>query len=104
MRLNGWQRIGVVLSVVWAIGAFFAVRQQQVEAADRVFRIRHDACAMEATAEMTQRCHDAFSLQDAMHATAYWPDVAFMSLAPVAAGWLVAWLVLRVVRWIRAGF
>ncbi len=33
-RLNGWQRIGIVLSVVWAIFAWLYTRHTDVEVAN----------------------------------------------------------------------
>ncbi|SRR5713101_3147421 len=34
MRLTGWQRVGILLSVVWALGAGIYMRNADVERAD----------------------------------------------------------------------
>jgi hypothetical protein len=104
MRLNGWQRIGIVASVVWAIGAAFMVRSEQSDRAIELYSSRHYLCSSEAAPERAQQCRDGVLLEEVMDMTANWPDVAFVAFAPVAAAWLMAWLSLRVFRWIRAGF
>ena len=103
MRVNGWQRIGVVLSVLWAIGAAIYVRSAQVKNADSLFQMEFSACLNERIATI-KACSDKVSLQNAMDATAYWPDVAFFAFAPVIAGWLMAFITLKIFRWVKVGF
>jgi hypothetical protein len=62
MRLNGWQRIGIVASVVWAISAPIyldhAAQQDALETFDRV----HRAC-LDANTDFDrcrQRARDAY--------------------------------------------
>lgn len=40
MRVNGWQRVGIVLSVLWAIGAAIFVRNAQVQNADSLYKMQ----------------------------------------------------------------
>ena len=102
MRLNGWQRIGLVLSVLWAFGAAIHERNKQVNAANELFQSQYRICLEQANA--VKNCHDNVSLQAAMDATAYWPDVAFYAFGPVIAGWLVVLITLKTFRWVSAGF
>ncbi len=101
MRLNGWQRIGLVLSVLWALGAAIHERNKQVDAAHELFQSQYRMCLEQADA--AKNC-DNVSLQVAMDATAYWPDVAFYAFGPVMAGWLVVLITLRTFRWVSVGF
>lgn len=103
MRINGWQRVGVVLSILWAIGAAIYVRSAQVQHADSLFQMKFSACLNEQSANV-EACSNKVSLQNAMDVTAYWPDVAFFAFAPVIAGWLVACIALRIFRWVKVGF
>ena len=43
-RLNGWQRIGIVLSVVWALGAWLFVRDLDVEHAQAIKDVAYKTC------------------------------------------------------------
>jgi hypothetical protein len=44
MRLGGWQRIGIVLSVIWALGAVWHVRSQEVQVAQNLLTLDHRIC------------------------------------------------------------
>ena len=44
MRLNGWQRIGIVASVVWAIGAPIYLDHAAQQDALETFTVVHRAC------------------------------------------------------------
>jgi hypothetical protein len=43
-RLNGWQRIGIVLSVVWAVGASIYVRDAAEDRAEEFARSDYQIC------------------------------------------------------------
>ena len=103
MRVNGWQRVGVVLSVLWAIGAAIYIRSAQVQNANSLFQMKFSACLNEKSATI-EACSNKVSLQNAMNVTTYWPDVAFFAFSPVIAGWLVAYIALKTFRWVNVGF
>jgi hypothetical protein len=103
MRLNGLQRIGVVLSILWAIGAAIYIRSAQVKNANLLFQLEFRACLNERNTS-NEICSNRISLQNAMDATAYWPDVAFFAFGPVIIGWLVALITLKTIRWVKTGF
>jgi hypothetical protein len=44
MRLNGWQRIGIVASVVWAIGAPIYIDSAAEQTASAAFSRYYEAC------------------------------------------------------------
>ena len=103
MHVNGWQRVGVVLSVLWAIGAAIYIRSAQVQSADSLFKMEFSTCLNEQGSTI-EACSNTVSLQHAMDITADWPDVAFFAFAPVIAGWLVAYIALKTFRWVKTGF
>lgn len=100
-RLNGWQRIGIIASVLWAIGGFFAM---QVEVSDRAARFAEG---------MTAGC---YQVKSAAQCSADWSehfqavqrpgqlDVVLFALVPIPLGWGIAYLCLWLARWVRRGF
>ena len=55
MRLNGWQRIGVVISVLWAVAAFVVVRKTQVNSAGRSYYFLMQVC-LDGPSSGQQQC------------------------------------------------
>lgn len=102
MRLNGWQRIGVILSVLWVVGAAITYRNEQIDNAADLFQYRYKLC-LEASVPLN-KCLNSVSLQDAMDETAIWSDVAFFAFGPVIAGWLLVLSAVKVYRWVSDGF
>jgi hypothetical protein len=52
-RLNGWQRIGIVFAVVWALFAWFYVRWVNMETYDRVYETAYNFCSISNDAKQT---------------------------------------------------
>jgi hypothetical protein len=104
MRLNGWQRIGIVASVVWAIGGPIYVQNAADNEALATFLRVHRAC-LDANNDF-DRCRER--AKDAYDSVPRYPllsaNGAFVALVPVALGWLLAYVLVYLVRWIRAGF
>jgi hypothetical protein len=102
MKLSGWQRIGIVLSALWAIGASWVVRSDQVKVAHQLFESRANTCASKTGAFV--QCLEAESWQSALDDTANWVDVAFVAIGPVVVVWLLVFLSARIIKWIAVGF
>ena len=120
--LTRWQRLGVVLSVLWAIGAFIYTRHVDVERAigpDSLPRVSYRICeGMNADTEADvkrlglpartgrQDCTKFVTQEELTKSLRVWAPMSnavFMALAPIPLGWLAVWLVVRVARWIHAG-
>jgi hypothetical protein len=105
MRLNGWQRIGIVASVVWAIGAPIYKDNEAQMAADERFSRSYNSCRdvpsndPEQCFQRASRAYDSVPRYHFMSANG-----AFVALAPIPLGWLLAYALVYLVRWIRAGF
>jgi len=102
MRLNGWHRIGLVLSALWVLGAAIHVRNKQENAAHDLFQSQYRMCLEQESP--VKNCSDTVSLQAAMDATVYWSDVAFYAFGPAIAGWFIALITIRTFRWVSDGF
>ena len=107
MRLNGWQRIGIIASVVWAIGAPIYLDHAAEQKAWEWFRASYEICRSNpgndgnTCSEMASRAYDNVSRYRFFADTG---NVAFVSLVPIVLGWLLAYALVYLVGWIRAGF
>ena len=107
MRLNGWQRLGVVLSIVWALGAGINTRNADVQTADDFASFAYKVCS-----EGKAIAHDADlsscdqerekNLETWMTGSA--GNVAIAAFAPIPFGWLGAFILLYISRAQIAGF
>jgi hypothetical protein len=124
VKLGGWQRIGVILSVLWFIG--FGVfmfehefsghsdfrmwqlgncvkiaewRRESLQPSDasRDAQIERDLkdCSDRASAFFTKQVGDLWSN--------LW-ILLLIDLASIALAWLLVWIVVSLVRWVSRGF
>ena len=93
-RLNRWQRIGIVLSSLWAIvGTIWA---QRVLFPTNLYSKCVDAGVTDAA--FCKRIYDAHIA----NAEKYQLGVTLIyAVAPVAIAWLLVYIVVWTVRWIR---
>jgi hypothetical protein len=105
MRLNGWQRIGIVASVIWAIGApIYLDNEAQSDAEKRYSRV-YGSCRDVPSNEpelCAQRAGAAYGSVPRYHFTS--ANGTFVALAPIPVGWLLTYALVYLIRWIRAGF
>ena len=94
-RFNGWQRIGIILSVLWVlVGAWLA--QQAVYAP---VRAGHSKCISLGVAPNI--CKTGMDAGIARKKKEELPGaIAVFALAPIALVWLIIWIA----RWARRGF
>jgi hypothetical protein len=103
VRVNGWQRIGIVASVIWAVGAYF-VAIGQPDLATSLHRSCLAATPEANHAEWVARCYTEFkerlpgAMQDRQEAA------LLFALMPIPIGWLLVYTVIWVGRWIHRGF
>ena len=106
MRLNSWQRLGIVLSVVWAVGGGWYARSVHIETAQKVMDLNYQACA-----ELKSQKND-FNFGPCMeNATKSYQiqmqgslgDEALLGLAPIPFAWLLVYALIGGGRWIRRG-
>lgn len=95
-RLNGWQRVGIVLSVVWVIvGGTWGWRHAN-DQTDANFRV---CIAAIQTASDLQSCRETRFRALATKGN----SAAFVALAPILVVWLLVYALVALVRWIRRG-
>ena len=101
--LNGWQRVGIVLSALWAVGVLIFAWQIETTAASK----HNDAfyhCLFAPQSDVDQSKCEA---QQQVLENARWRDLRgwlLRALAPIPLAWLLVYLVVWVVCWVRGGF
>ena len=102
MRLSGWQRLLVVLSVVW-FGVFFGLALVDRIAALNAVDAEFHSC--ERVISKLERSNWRVCLdyrRDARRAAnAEWLPVFLIAIVPIPIFWLLGWIVFRFSRWVR---
>jgi hypothetical protein len=105
VRLNGWQRIGIVLSVLWIIVAGLWANYQSIQQRTQTLEFLFQTCvAFHNFNYNDPDCLRDFNAQYLGAIKGQWVDTAIVALVPIPIAWLLAWIVFVVVRWIRRGF
>jgi len=105
-NLNMWQRLGVVISVLWFLGAGLWQRNADVDRAGNAMGLVYRLCT-EASAAKGEYNFDACSARSQSVFMDYlvgsWGNVAIAAIGPIIVGWILAYIVLATVRWVLAG-
>ena len=112
MRLNGWMRIGVVLSVLWMVGGFAYLfidyTRMKREYSDAMYNWRSECIGENAKLRMNNQPERTCVTQEEIVATFKYdvPWLAFVVIPFVLL--ILAWTVIGItyvsVRWVRKGF
>jgi hypothetical protein len=114
-RLSGWQRVGIMLSVVWAIGAAiyetYAMEDRYNAAFSAAYRPVYDRCRDTQDRELKALgrpngidcAEEAGRVASAVPQQSAW-SAAIAVFVPIPIGWLFAYALIGLVRWIRRGF
>jgi hypothetical protein len=106
-RLNGWQRIGIVLSVVWVLGAGLYQRDVDLTNAAWHLDFTYSVCAETKTQHQNidfKSCLGEADKNYALFVEGSWGNVVALVLVPVVLAWLLAYIIILVGRWVRSGF
>ena len=98
-RLHGWARIGIVLSMVWAImGSIWALNLLF----EPVYQ-NYATCQTLISASPSD-CLQLFQTQLADARGRRLTAVAIVGLGPIPVAWMLVYGLVALVRWIRRGF
>lgn len=101
-RLNGWQRIGIVVSVIWAIGGGLWGNQIGLDqAAPAIFEYK---VCLEANPYDGGKCSRGFDQAYSEDIADRWLYAAGFAFVPILIGWLTIYCLLGIGRWIGRGF
>ena len=119
MKVNGWQRIGIVASLLWALGAGVYERNRTDEkATEYSLYVTGNLCLQiakqtvtvdgpETETDLYLKCviktHEEAESMRALTGESILKLLSF-SFVPVVAGWLLAYLSIMTFQWVRVGF
>ena len=105
--MNGWIRLGIVFTFVWAVAVFLYVRHLDTQGANEWFRMVYSSCSgakAAAAKEYANRDCVAFARESSAMMDSGPVNAAIAALAPIPFIWLIGWLVFMVIRWAVRGF
>jgi hypothetical protein len=105
LKLNGWQRIGIIASVLWVICGFFYTFSVEEKSLGQLNADIHAPCFESAHDDAAWKvCEDAM-MKQAMSDLHFERTLAtVVAFVPIPLAWGFVYLVLFLVRWIRRGF
>jgi hypothetical protein len=108
IRLNGWQRIGIVLSVIWAIGGGVWGNSISIHEGDSALAILsplRSRCyeTHHGPRDWTQ-CEQDFDRDYSEAIKYHWHYAAVVAFVPILLAWLIVYAFISLWRWIRRGF
>lgn len=101
-HLNGWQRIGVIVSVIWFFYGFYWGNEQGLHQGEWV-SVRREVCLGLPNANFAA-CDQEFNRDWPVAIAHHWDYALFFGLVPIPLGWIVAYAIVAIVRWVRRGF
>jgi hypothetical protein len=108
MKLNGWKRVGIVASVVWAIGGYIHTLDTENATAMGVYSMIYNDCVGNSTNGRAWGSEDQCSKERDASLSASYPSAvesaAFVAVVPIPLGWGFVYLMIFIVRWIKRGF
>jgi hypothetical protein len=103
--LKVWQRLGVVATFLWVLGAGYTQFRIDTDSAAERAQTRFQACSVSIETRQSNNLTSCLADARSGRATAergLWSDVALTALAPPLVAWLLVYLVIVVWRWVWA--
>lgn len=104
VKPSGWQRIGIVVSVLWVVGAAIYVRSTQVEFASYLYSHEVNSCLPNDAIQTCLKLASEALKDNLKIGQAHLSNILFSAIVPVAAGWIFCALFAKVVNWVMVGF
>jgi hypothetical protein len=107
MTVSGWQRIGIVATLIWMIGSFFWYSFEIKSPVWHLYEYDVSRCAEKDGPERSA-CYDKASTDRQRLSQAgdkdFWEGVPHVMLLPPLVLWVLVSLFVLTMRWIRSGF
>ncbi len=112
MRLNGWKRIGIVLSALWVVGISIKLHDDGGVWAVKNAKVLYDSCMSHAVVQQdfdkcwNDQISDVSKFKSDYFLTNpdFWLGFILYFVAPIMMGWLFVYICIWIFRWIKAGF
>ena len=106
VRINGWYRIGIVLTVLWLVAAFIMAKNVQMAQAENYREMLIAACTLEA--DKSKSSADCFgtAYQEAERVYSwYWVKTFILKgVGSTILAWILIFISVGTFKWIKAGF
>ena len=113
MRLNGWQRLGIIASVCWIIVGGMWINGHVIDdlGADAVTSYRQCLASRSVQADGSvpkdtdwAPCSASFDKNFKSAVADHWLYATIYTLIPIPVVWLLAYGLMMLFRWVRVGF
>jgi hypothetical protein len=110
LRLNGWQRIGVIVSIMWAIGGWIGANMSASRDLEEGLGFHYKICdetnsiAIAAHRPAIENCQAGADKWAAIIQSEHAYEAPIVALVPIPIGWGLVYAVLAIVAWVRKGF
>jgi len=99
--LSRWQQIATVLSILWAIGAWFYTINSFERDAKLISERMYDDCVVHRS-ETAEDCYNIMKQTHHVQMALGRKQAAARALLPIPLAWIAIWLLNRTVRWITS--
>jgi hypothetical protein len=104
MRLNGWHRLGIVASVLYAIGLHIYIVYDRSATYQRLVQNSISLCYSTGEFQTKDCAAEAVKYWKDYNILPRWQEELIVTVAPIVLAWLGVYLVVTIIRWIRRGF
>jgi hypothetical protein len=104
MRLRRWHRLGIILTIIGAIGLFYYAFTRDDELGEDVyFRQTNECRVAERRGLPADKCYREVERQRARVVQEKLQEAAIVTAGGVVLAWLAAFLSIGLYRWVMAG-
>jgi hypothetical protein len=113
LKFNGWQRLGIICSVIWFLGGGFWGNKMAIDEGARMAGVEVDNCVASnklkfgengAYSDVWTPCWKEFPANYVRDIDGHWWSALLVGLGPIPFAWLIAWGAIALTRWVRRGF
>ena len=103
-KLSGWKRIGIVASVIWAVGGFLWVNYNEPSRYNFILEGRSWCMSHPDYTMNAAQCDVEYTKMWNEATKNIWQEAVVFALVPIPFGWIIIGGLFGVARWIRTGF
>ena len=106
LKLGMWQRLGIVLSVLWAFGACTYQRMTDIERANTFVDWSYKVCIESLNLDHIfdySSCLAQIPKDLAIWLDGSWASVAVVAFLPIPVAWILAFVSLKTLQWVKQG-
>jgi hypothetical protein len=104
MRLNGWQRIGIALSLPWIVVGTLWESGASIEKSTSLSKLVYSVCSEDHPFSNTCAADFSHNYARDLELSNHWADGVAFGVVPVIMAWVAVYALLWIARWVRAGF